>query len=90
MLLAICVLFVLPSLDLTLIRSARFNPYYATIFWFFIFNFFFLVYLGGQPVENIYLFFSRLCTTLYFSFFCLFIPLLGIFDILAFFADDKK
>lgn len=90
MLCAICVLFILPSVDFTLIRSPRFNPYFSFIFWFFICNFFFLVYLGGQPVEYIYLMFSRICTLFYFSYFLFFIPLLGLFDNLTFFNFKNK
>ena len=90
MLSAILILGILPFIDFTLVRSSKFNPYSSGLLWFFMFNFFFLIYLGGQTVEYIYLMFSKICTILYFSFFLIFIPFLGYIDLYKFYQYNNK
>lgn len=74
---AIGVLFILPWLDTSKVRSARFRPIYKKFFWIFVLNCLVLTYLGGQPAEGIYVTFSRISTGYYFLHFLVIMPLLG-------------
>lgn len=66
---SIAILFFLPWLDKSKVRSARFRPIYKVMFWAFVANFFFLGYLGGKPAEQPYTWMSQVATALYFGFF---------------------
>ena len=50
---AIAVLFILPWLDKSPVRSARFRPLFRIFFWIFFVNAIALGYLGGKPAEGI-------------------------------------
>jgi quinol-cytochrome oxidoreductase complex cytochrome b subunit len=73
---AIGVLFVLPWLDRSPIRSARFRPIYKFLFWVFVINALILGWVGGKPPEGHYLWIGRLATAYYFVHFLLFLPFL--------------
>ncbi len=77
---AIAVLFVLPWLDRSPVRSARFRPAFKIFFWLFAIDCVVLGYLGGQPAEGIYVVLSRVATVWYFLHFLVFLPLLSIFE----------
>jgi len=74
---SIIVLFVLPWLDTSKVRSMRYRP--VAKLWFFIFVVVccFLGWLGGKPAEGSYVLFAQICTLYYFSFFLVILPLLG-------------
>lgn len=74
---SIIVLFVLPWLDTSKVRSMRYRP--VAKLWFFIFAIVCcaLGWLGGKPAEGAYVLFAQLCTLYYFSFFLVILPLLG-------------
>jgi ubiquinol-cytochrome c reductase cytochrome b subunit len=74
---AIIVLFFLPWLDTSPVRSASFRPLYRWFYWLFAVNAIILGYLGSKPAEGIYVIFSLLCTAIYFAFFLIVMPLLG-------------
>ncbi len=76
---AILILFVLPWLDTSKVRSARFRPVYKMLFWAFLINCVVLGYVGGNPQEGVFIVFGRLATALYFLFF-LTLPLIGWFE----------
>jgi len=77
---AIAVLFVLPWLDRSPVRSARFRPLFRIFFWLFFFNAIALGYLGGKPAEGIYVILSRVATAWYFLHFLAILPLLSMFE----------
>ena len=77
---AIAVLFVLPWLDRSPVRSARFRPAFKIFFWLFAIDCVALGYLGGQPAEGIYVVLSRVATAWYFLHFLVFLPLLSVFE----------
>jgi len=77
---AIAVLFVLPWLDRSPVRSARFRPAFKIFFWLFAIDCVVLGYLGGQPAEGIYVVLSRVATVWYFLHFLVFLPLLSVFE----------
>ena len=62
---AIGVLFILPWLDRSPVRSATFRPIYKVMFWVFLFDCVALTWLGAKPAEGIYVILSRLFTAYY-------------------------
>ena len=73
---AIMVLFVLPWLDKSSVRSSQFRPLYKLFFWFLVIDCIALGYLGAMPAEGIYVLLSRLATAYYFFHFLIILPLL--------------
>jgi len=76
---SILVLFVLPWLDTSRVRSARFRPIYKQLFWIFLVVCVVLGVCGMKPPEGIWLILGRLATALYFLFF-LSLPFIGWFE----------
>ncbi len=77
---AIAVLFILPWLDTSKVRSATFRPMYRVAFWIFAVVCVLLGWLGGQPAEGGYIYAARICTAYYFAHFLIVLPLLGLFE----------
>ncbi len=77
---AIGVLFILPWLDTSKIRSATFRPLYKQFFWVFVAVCIGLGYLGAKPAEGGYVIAARLLTTYYFLHFLVILPLLGLLE----------
>ncbi len=74
---AIIVLFFLPWLDTSKVRSLRFRPITRILFLLWTVNFFVLTWVGGKPAEQPYVLISQICTMLYFVYFLVALPLLG-------------
>jgi ubiquinol-cytochrome c reductase cytochrome b subunit len=74
---SILILFFVPWLDTSKVRSARYRPVYKWFFWAFVLTCIALGYLGAQTPEGWHLFFSRVLTLYYFGFFLAVMPLLG-------------
>ena len=66
---AIFILFVLPWLDTSKVRSCNFRPMYKWFMMAFFVNFFILGYVGMKPAEGLYLIDSKTWTSLLFWFF---------------------
>ena len=64
---AIAILFILPWLDTSKVRSATFRPLYKQFYWIFVVNCIALGYLGSQNPEGLFLVASRICTAYYLS-----------------------
>lgn len=77
---AIAVLFVLPWLDTSKVRSARFRPMYRQFFFIFVACCLGLGYLGAMPAEGIYVIASRILTVYYFAHFLIILPVLGLIE----------
>jgi len=77
---AIAVLFVLPWLDRSPVRSSRFRPMYKWFFWIFAIDCVVLGYMGALPAEGIYIVIGRIATVYYFVHFLVIIPLLAKFE----------
>ena len=77
---AIAVLFVLPWLDRSPVRSSRFRPMYKWFFWIFAIDCLVLGYMGALPAEGIYIVIGRVATVYYFAHFLVVIPLLAKFE----------
>ncbi|MDB5383267.1 MAG: cytochrome b [Rhodospirillales bacterium] len=74
---SIALLFVLPWLDGSPVRSMRFRPLSRIAFLLFTVNFFVLLYVGGKPAEEPFVTISRFSTAYYFAYFLVILPLLG-------------
>jgi len=74
---AIAVLFVVPWLDSSPVRSLRYRPLLKPFFWAFVATCVALGYLGAMPPEGIYLLSARLATFYYFAFFLVVLPVVG-------------
>lgn len=85
---AVMILFFLPWLDTSKVRSATFRPWYKWFFWGFVIDCFILGFVGAHSPDHIFADFGnlsnqtlgQLTTALYFAFFLLALPLLGIFE----------
>ncbi|MGC4024990.1 MAG: cytochrome b N-terminal domain-containing protein [Mesorhizobium sp.] len=77
---AIAVLFVVPWLDTSKVRSAVYRPWYKLFFWLFAVNAVFLGWLGSKPAEGWYIPAMQISTLYYFAFFLVIMPLLGLFE----------
>jgi ubiquinol-cytochrome c reductase cytochrome b subunit len=74
---AIAILFVLPWLDTSKVRSCNFRPMYKWFMMLFFVNFFVLGYVGMLPAEGLYLLIARIGLIYYFGFFIVITPLIG-------------
>ena len=74
---AIAVLFVLPWLDRSKVRSATFRPIYKIFFWVFVVDCLVLGWLGANPAEGAFIWMSRVATAYYFFHFVILLPLLS-------------
>lgn len=74
---AIAILFALPFLDTSKVKSGAYRPWFKKIYWIFILNFLFLGWLGQSPAEGWYIWASRIATLYYFAYFLVILPWLG-------------
>jgi len=74
---AIIVLFFLPWLDTSKVRSAKFRPVYRIFFWFLVVDMVILTWVGGQKPEGIFPALGLAGTIYYFAHFLVILPLLG-------------
>lgn len=51
------------------IRSNRYRPVFHLLFWIFVFNFLFLLWLGAKPISQPYINLGLLSTFIYFLYF---------------------
>jgi len=77
---SILILFVLPWLDTSRVRSGSYRPIFKGFFWIFAIVCVALGYLGSKPAESTYLFWARVCTFWYFFHFIVILPLLGLLE----------
>jgi quinol-cytochrome oxidoreductase complex cytochrome b subunit len=77
---SIAVLFLVPWLDTSRVRSANYRPLYRQFFWVLVIVAIGLGYLGSQPPEGGYVIAARLLTAYYFIHFLVLLPLLGLFE----------
>ena len=77
---AILILFVIPWLDTSRVRSATFRPVYKGFFWIFVVNGLVLGWIGANPPEGAYIIIGRIATIYYFAHFILVMPIVGWFE----------
>ncbi len=74
---SLLVLFVLPWLDTSPVRSARFRPVYRQLIWVWVAAVIGLGVCGAHKPEGIWVVLSRVCTLYYFLHFLVILPVLG-------------
>jgi ubiquinol-cytochrome c reductase cytochrome b subunit len=74
---SIAVLFILPWLDTSPVKSMRFRPMARPFFWVFLVACVVLGYAGAMPAEGIWVTIARVGTAYYFMYFLVILPLLG-------------
>ncbi|MEQ8968422.1 MAG: cytochrome b/b6 [Azospirillaceae bacterium] len=74
---SILILFVLPWLDTSRVRSAKFRPIYRWFFFLLVFVMLVLGYVGAKPAEGVYVVIARIATAYYFFHFLILLPVLG-------------
>jgi ubiquinol-cytochrome c reductase cytochrome b/c1 subunit len=77
---SILILFFLPWLDTSRVRSGNYRPIFKGFFWIFGIVCVVLGYLGSKPAQDGYLFWARVCTFWYFFHFLIILPLLGLLE----------
>ena len=77
---AIFVMFLLPWLDTSKVRSARYRPLFKQFYLLFVVDCLLLGYLGAMPAEGIYIVLARIGTVYYFAHFLVVLPVLGIIE----------
>jgi ubiquinol-cytochrome c reductase cytochrome b subunit len=77
---SLLILFALPWLDRSKVRSGSFRPMFKPFYWLFVANFVVLAYLGAQPAEGIYVTLAKISTAYYFAYFLIILPLLARFE----------
>jgi ubiquinol-cytochrome c reductase cytochrome b subunit len=77
---SIAVLFVLPWLDTSPVRSARFRPIYRQLIMVLVVDVVLLGMVGGHPPEGIWVVLGRVATAYYYLHFLVLLPFLGKFE----------
>lgn len=77
---SIIVLFFLPWLDTSKVRSAVYRPWYKMFFWLFVADALLLGWLGSKPPTDLYTTISQFATLYYFGFFLIIMPVLGLIE----------
>nr|ALO20816.1 cytochrome b [Eudendrium capillare] len=77
---SILILLLLPFLHTSKIKSINFKPLSKIFYWSFMSNFIFLTWIGSKPVEEPFIVLGQISSIIYFSYFLIFIPLLGLWE----------
>ena len=87
---ALVILFLLPFINQSEIRSSVFRPIYRKGFWLFFANFLLLGWIGQNVVEEPFILIGQVCTAFYFFFLLVALPAIGIVEKLLMSADISK
>jgi quinol-cytochrome oxidoreductase complex cytochrome b subunit len=88
---SLLILLILPFTDLSRIRGASFRPLMKVAFWFFVVNFFILMWIGSQHPNEPFVFIGQVATFFYFAWFLIIVPLIGLAEnTLLDLATDSK
>ena len=77
---SIGVLFLVPWLDTSRVRSARFRPVYRVFFWLLMAAWLVLAYCGSKPPEGAYVTVARVAAVYYFAHFLFLLPVIGVLE----------
>ena len=77
---AIVILFFLPFINTSEVRSSTFRPIYRKLFWFIFADFLLLGWIGQEIVETPYVQIGQIATVFYFFYFLVLIPLVGLLE----------
>jgi ubiquinol-cytochrome c reductase cytochrome b subunit len=71
------VLFILPVINTSKIRSSLYRPLYKIFFWILIADFFLLSFIGQASPESPFIEIGQIASIYYFAYFLIIIPFLG-------------
>ncbi|WCM29331.1 cytochrome b/b6 [Sphingomonas sp. QA11] len=74
---SILLLFFLPWLDSSPVRSATYRPTYRTFFWILVVDVLILGWCGGSPATPLYVILSQICAAYYFAHFLIILPIIS-------------
>ncbi|HWK44127.1 MAG TPA: cytochrome b/b6 [Stellaceae bacterium] len=74
---SIAIMFVLPWLDTSKVRSSQFRPIYKKFMIVFLVDVVVLGWVGANPPEGMFVLIGQICTTYYFFHFVILLPILG-------------
>jgi len=77
---AIVILFFLPFINTSEVRSSTFRPIYRKLFWFIFADFLLLGWIGQEIVETPYVQIGQIATVFYFFYFLVLIPFVGLLE----------
>ena len=77
---SILILFLVPWLDRSPVRSARYRPIYKQLFWLLVIDCLVLGWVGGNPPEGIFVIIGQIATLYYFAHFLVLMPLLSFIE----------
>ena len=77
---SILILFLVPWLDRSPVRSARYRPIYKQLFWVLVIDCLVLGWVGGNPPEGIFVIIGQIATLYYFAHFLVLLPLLSFIE----------
>nr|YP_009710584.1 apocytochrome b [Amanita basii]QFZ98533.1 apocytochrome b [Amanita basii] len=77
---SLLILLVLPFTDLSRIRGNQFRPAMKLAFWFFVVDFFILMWIGSQHPTTPYVEIGQVATAFYFAWFLFIVPIIGIIE----------
>jgi len=77
---SIMILFLLPWLDTSKVRSATFRPIYKKVYWFLVIDVAVLTWVGANPPEGNFILIGRVATIYYFTHILVLMPLIGLIE----------
>jgi len=77
---SLLILLTMPLVDTSRVRGSQFRPLMRWAFWLFVANFFVLMYIGSQHVEEPFITVGAISTAFYFSWFLIVVPVIGIVE----------
>jgi ubiquinol-cytochrome c reductase cytochrome b subunit len=77
---SLLILLVLPLTDLSRIRGNQFRPAMKLAFWFFVVDFFILMWIGSQHPTTPYVEIGQVATAFYFAWFLIIVPIIGLVE----------
>lgn len=77
---SVLVLLVIPFIHTNKLKGLAFRPLGKLAYWLFMSNFIFLTWIGSKPVEEPFIFLGQISSIIYFTYFLIIIPVLGIIE----------
>ena len=77
---SILILFIVPWLDRSAVRSARYRPVYRQLFWVLAVDCVVLGWVGGNPPEGMFVVIGQIATAYYFAHFLILMPLVSRYE----------
>ena len=74
---ALIVLFIIPFVNTSNVKSTSFRPIFKIFYWLIVADFIILGWVGQKPVKDTYVTIGQIATVFYFVFFALLIPIIG-------------